>query len=171
MITDENSLSTLLARFTELAPAEWEAYLTDEGWTGAELKYTVGEFRLTAGIALHLDRASAEALVFLWDYLEGRGYAWCAESRDPQQREKDVFVFSLGRYRDGKRGEATRVWEDVGIAECGRTLIEAIVKACLSLWTAEHESPEKGKGSLENTPSPTPSEASQKEPPTKETER
>ena len=140
--TDKNNESTILQRFTQLAPAEWEACLTDEGWTGAELKYTVGEFRLTAGIALHLDLASAEALVFLLDYLEGRGYAWCAESRDPQQREKDVFVFSLGRYRDGKKGEASRVWEDAGVAECGATLIESVVRACISLWEAEHEASE-----------------------------
>lgn len=141
MITNEKDESDMLARFTELAPREWAL-----GMSGG-LKFCglpTGSAAIwfypdeATGETVFNDRASAEALIFLWDYLEGRG-----------------FILHLHQC-DGHRGYLAKLyWRDkhwVCRRSNGKTRIEAVIRACISLWEADHDAPEKGIGSNQEPP-------------------
>lgn len=143
-------MSDLLKRFVELAPKELFCVVKDDLYSGFEDKWCIvaktGEYDRTfpepnpyvRSMRLDLtdDRASAEAIIFLWDYLEGEGWSCYLESPDVLDREKDVYVFGGGKYEPiPDKEKATRfvpMW-----AECGATRIEALVRACVAYWEAK----------------------------------
>ena len=113
LLSSESRRSILLAKFKALAPAEWCMKRYDNETT---IKVDNGwlVFKLDD------DRFSSEALVFLLDYLEGRKYT-------TELRNCGHYGFTI--YDNGMIVTIGR----------GKTRIEAVVRACVSLWTTEHD--------------------------------
>ena len=125
----KGSATKLLARFTELAPAEWDAYLSETGeWVMLQRKVGV-----RTNIMIHGDdMQSAEALVFLWDYLRENGYALQLMQADD------------GFYADVLwPGDLEDQCVTLSVVHC-ETRIEVVIRACISLWTADQYASENG---------------------------
>lgn len=107
----------LLKRFVELAPKEWGVYQDDDHWVNfcqILSDYAASEKEdWEIGFLLTDDRASAEAIIFLWDYL-GESY--------------------LLRWFDGKGWVCSLAPQSAPDNRGCPTRIEALVRACVAYW-------------------------------------
>lgn len=110
----------LLRRFTKLAPAEWRVKLA-KGEDGERFLWlSIPRFGYTP-IEVQSDLHSAEAIVFLWDYLCGT----------PGMDECDVEI----RTGDNQGWYCAFTFDGVpGVDYWGATRIEAVLRACISYW-------------------------------------
>lgn len=120
----------LLEEFVALAPKGWKVRVFD-----APLEHAGGQSgdigfmpeRADLLIRIHDDRASAEAIVFLWDYLTemlgtiGVSNGWPEDMGGPYHIGWDYDPMGCN-------------------AGCGgKTRIEALVRACVSLWKSKEQ--------------------------------
>lgn len=120
-------MKDLLKEFVELAPKEWGAEFCEsktDGLQWVKLSAISGStYREQSDIRFRIDddRASSEAIIFLWDYLNPADFGYC-----------------------GNRPES--IWSVVTNAESstdpcpvsfGSTRIEALVRACVAYWRSK----------------------------------
>ena len=125
MSENENSPTKLLARFTELAPAEWGI-----SPTGADSFHMTDSDGYINGVHLNNDLFgdTPEIIIRLWDYIIEKEY--------PHTQLRDTRMTTIpGTWEFNLGGYAT--------AHPGKTRIEAVVRACVALWEQAPKEEEK----------------------------
>lgn len=131
------AVKELLERFCELAPKEWNPRsLLDSPhslvWIDA--LDPIEDESDAVPFLLDSDRASAEAIIFLWDYLDSLleiPVRW----GEPPAMNDGSMVYSL---------EVTRlvdVFIEDAVGYVARTRIEALVRACVAYWESQEVKP------------------------------